>query len=108
MRKFNKTGYTDLDSVIFAGMVQSQEKVAYRIAELVNVSENQVIASSAIDVSSSSYTLIPSGNIIDKLPAREVTLGVRIRTDKGMEYVSGSQFYLYLYRKAVTPISQSK
>ncbi len=108
LRRFNKTSYTDLDSVVFAGMVQSQEKVAYRIAELVNVDENQVVASSTIDLLSSSYTFTQSGNIMNQLPAREVTLGVRIRTDKGIEYISGSQIYLYLYRKGVTPVSLSK
>lgn len=108
LRKFNKTNYTDLDSIVLAGTVQSQENVTYRIAELVNVSDNEVLASFAIDVSSPSYTLIQSGNIMNELPAREVTLGVRIQTDKGIEDSSGSQFYLYLYRKAAAPVNISK
>ena len=104
LRKFNKTSYSDLDSVVFTGIVRSDEEAAYRIVELVNVSENQVVASVAADASGSTHTLTQPGNILDELPAREVTLGVRIRTAKGIEYHSGSHFYLYLYRKGVTPV----
>jgi hypothetical protein len=96
--KFNKTLYSNLDSIVFAGQVKVQDKGEYQVAELVNVTDNQVIANAAIDVSGLSYTLIQAGNIMDQLPAREVTLGVRIRTSTGYAYWPGSQLYLYLHR----------
>jgi hypothetical protein len=45
---------------------------------------------------------------MSELHAEEVTLGVRIRTDKGIEYVSGSQFYLDPHQKGVTSVSINK
>ncbi len=106
--KFNRTLYSNLDSIVFAGQVKVQGKAEYQVAELVNVTDNTVIANAAIDVSSLSYTLVQSGNIMNELPAREVTLGVRIKTSLGYEYWAGSQFYLYLYRNGGATTSLAK
>lgn len=106
--KFNKALYSNLDSVVFAGQVKVQGEGEYQVAELVNVTDNQVIASAALDVSGLSYTLIQSGNIMNQLPAREVTLGVRIRTSLGYAYWPGSQFYLYLHRNGTATTALAK
>lgn len=106
--KFNKTLYPTIDSLVFAGQVKAQAKGEHQVAELVNITDNQVIANAVIDATDLSYTLVRSANFIGALPAREITVGVRIRTSQGYEYWPNSQFYLYLYRSETPTLTLAK
>ncbi len=94
LSKFNKTLYPSIDSIVFSGQVHVRTAAAYGVAELVNVWENQILATVPFDASRTGYISIEPVEVTDRLPARQITLAVRIRTDQGYVYLAGSQFYL--------------
>jgi hypothetical protein len=97
--KFNKDFYDNIESIVLAGQIRSSDPSANCIVELVNVTDNIIYSSSQIKGNSTSFSLATSGNFISDLPGKEITLSVRIRTDKEGIVVEANQINLFLYRK---------
>lgn len=97
--KFNKAYYPNVDSVIFVGLIRTTDTSASCIAEIFNVTDTVAIANSAIQSDSTTLVSVESKNCFANLPAKEVTLAVRIRSAVQGTSVSVARAELYLYRK---------
>ncbi|ALI98347.1 DUF7151 family protein [Rufibacter tibetensis] len=97
--KFNKANFSNVDSITFTSNLRSNDGSTNCFVELLNLTDNTVISSSALKSNSPIYNLVESKNIFKELPNKEITLGVRMRSEQDGIYVQGHIFHLFLYRK---------
>lgn len=101
--RFNKSNYVGLDSIIFSANMSSQSPTSTCIVELYNVTDSVFISGGSLSTNAAGpvehWPWIYSGNVMNAIPNKEITLGFRVRpTQQGMAgAVATAQ--LLLYRK---------
>ncbi len=98
--KFNKTDYSNLDSIIFYSSIATESLDNTAELELFNVTDNVSIGNTTIQASTDflKYTLIKSGNIKNELPNKEIDIAIRLKSKNG-KYVYVRSSFLLLKRK---------
>lgn len=97
--KFNKAHYPLADSIIFIGLIRTNDTAAVCVAEVFNATDTVAIANSKIQTKSTTQVSVESKNFFANLPNKEITLGVRLSSTRQGVSVGISQTGLYLYRK---------
>jgi len=98
--KFNKQYYVGVDSIVFTCSLKNDDPTNKVYAELFNLTDSLSISNSQIEANKVNYDYIDSKNIYNSLPNKEITLAIRIRTEKNGVWVStGKTSFLFLYRK---------
>ena len=103
LTRFNKTAYTNVDSIIFVVPMTSDwgndvtTDTSY--VAFYDVTNSTPIVGSQLNTVSGLYQLLETENIYNNLPSSEITLSIRIRRSdsSGICYVRTPQ--LILYRK---------
>jgi hypothetical protein len=104
--KFNKLNYTNVASIVFmpslyAGrdpMIPSETTAC--VAQLYNLTDNVPIAGTELMSDVNAVVFKESGNIYDALPAKEITLAIRIRsTNNKLSVQTGMSSYLFINKK---------
>lgn len=103
--KFNKLNYANVDSITFvpsmsagAGPMSPGETNVCHV-ELFNVTDNVSINNSHLQWPSSEYAFRESRNIYDDLPAREITLGIRVKSENiNFFATTGIRSYIFIYK----------
>jgi|WetSurMetagenome_2_1015567.scaffolds.fasta_scaffold103772_2 hypothetical protein len=96
LTRFNKTSYTNVDSIIYSVLMNSEGDTAY--TELYDVTNSASVAGSQLSTVSFSYQLLETGNIYYTLPDTEITLAFRLRTSNSSNYCYIRALQLILYR----------
>jgi len=104
---FNKDYFTGVDSIIFVVNIGSTNLNTYCVADLFNVTDSLSVLGSMVmtnDTTRFKYSIISgkwcqSGNIIDNIPSKEISLAVRFRSDNYGTMVHLNKALLLLYRK---------
>jgi hypothetical protein len=97
---FNKSNYTDVDSIVFSASLESFDTTANCVAELFNITDNTSITNSLIKTNKLTTVWVRTKNIFAGLPDKNIDLSIRVSQDK--ETQSGGAIYdavLLLYRK---------
>lgn len=97
--KFNKSNYTDVDSITFAAVGRSDSSNVFCTLELFNVTDSLRIQGSSIQTNSKVFKLFESNNIVSILPNKEIALAISIRSSKQGTLVEVQQAHLFVYRK---------
>ncbi len=97
--KFNKQHYVGVDSIIFVATLSSSTSSSRAAADLYNHTDGMVVTRSEVQTASTSAVWVESGNIFGSLPDKEVTLGIRIRTETAGARALLETGYLVLYRR---------
>ncbi|HEY0741143.1 MAG TPA: hypothetical protein VGD40_06755 [Chryseosolibacter sp.] len=101
--KFNKLHYSNVESIIFTPSMYASKNSMFPsetttcVVELYNVTDGVSIANSQLSSDVDQWIFKESGNLYDALPAKEVTLGIRVRTTNPNLYAStGIRSYLFI------------
>lgn len=99
LRRFKKSNYPNVDSIVFETFAGSYADVVTCSVRLYNLTDGIPIASSTVSASGPGYAFVWTGNIINALPDKEITLGIQTKSDKAGKEVYSNRFTLYLFRK---------
>jgi len=97
--KFNINNYYyNIDSVVFKASLRSEQQNVRCFVELFNITEGVPIAGSTL-TSKIRYQLhsVRSENVKFNLPAKDMVLGVRVRSERNSNYIEARNFLLLLY-----------
>jgi hypothetical protein len=100
--KFNKHNYIydRVKSIIFAPSMHTSDKNVSCIIELYNVTDSVPIAGSQLVSNDVSWHFYESQDIKDALPDKEITLSIRIRSQKkGTSVSTGVRNLLFINRE---------
>ena len=96
--RFNIDYYPIVDSVIFSTLMSTEDSTNNCIVDLYNYTDGVEIANSEISTSSKKSIWVSSGNLLDKLPHKEITLLARVKSENGTSFVKQSLSYIFIYR----------
>lgn len=74
--RFDKRDYEGVTSISFLTLMATGHSENPAIAKLYNVTDGQVIEESRVTTASTELVWVESGNILDKLPDKPITLGI--------------------------------
>ncbi len=98
--KFDPNYFAGVDSVVFVSFLKTENSSADCILELYDATDNSVIAGSRISSNSVNGEWVESGNILNSLPKKEITLTAYIKSGQNNNVlVNAFPIYLFLYRK---------
>jgi hypothetical protein len=98
VQRFNKLDYPNVESIIFTARIFMDYGTAKGYAELYNLTDNVAIAGSIVETSALEPTYVFSADIKDNLPAKEIKLGIRIKTANSGDYVNINQAQIFIYK----------
>lgn len=86
---FDKSNWTKAHSITYNAYIYTEDYDNTCYVELYNITDNEVIQGTTLSTNATTYpgVLVSSGNIIDNLPDKEITLGLRVRTENEGTYV---------------------
>ena len=96
--KFNVYNYTDVDSVVLYGILESKNSNTDCIVDLYNLTDDVVIPGSEIRSNSTNRVWVYSSNLFNELPNKEISLALRIRSENEGILVTIYQGLLFLFR----------
>jgi len=104
---FNKDYYSGVDSIIFVIHMGSSNLNTNCVAELFNLTDTLAIQGSTVFTNDTTKypgfiiggTWVYSSNVFENLPSKEITLGVRFRSDRYGNRVNINEGMLLLYRE---------
>jgi hypothetical protein len=97
--KFNKLNYSNVDSITFVPSMYTPIASNKVYVQLYNWTDNVEIANSELTSNTTDYIFIESKNIFDQLPNKEITLGIRLKSESSNYYVStGIRSYIFVYK----------
>lgn len=96
--KFNKTNYIKVDSIVFVSRLRANIDQDTCYVDLYNATDKIVIASARLESDTTVFQLKQTKNIYNAIPAKEISLGVIIKSRNKTTLVEGGQSYLFLYR----------
>jgi hypothetical protein len=99
--RFNRDNYQGVDSIIFASKMWSRVANNKCYVELFNVTDNAPIAGTLLETSSTNDldNYLFSMDVKSNFPSKEITLGLRIRSEKEGDMVSVFRANLFIYKK---------
>jgi hypothetical protein len=98
--KFNKLNYYNVDSITFVPSMYTSDPTNTVTVELFNVSDNVPIANTQISSNVNDWIFKESQNIYQHLPEKEITLGIRLKSENSDYSVStGIRSYLFIYKR---------
>jgi hypothetical protein len=97
--KFNKLDFANVDSITFVPSLYTSDAANKVFVQLYNWTDNVVISDSEITSNTPDWIFKESGDLYDKLPNKEVILGIRIKSESSSYFVStGIVSYLFIYK----------
>lgn len=98
--KFNIDYYTRVDSVFLSVWAHVPKEGNKGTIELYNITDSVPIPGSLIEVTTNSAaTLYQSSDIKNNFPHKEITLGLRLKSEMNGEPVEFSRSTLFIYKK---------
>jgi len=100
--KFNKRNYNydRVKSIIFSPSMHTSDKNVSCIIELYNVTDSVPIAGSRVVSNDPSWHFYESPDIKDALPDKEITLSIRVKSQKQGTFVStGVRNWIFINRE---------
>lgn len=100
--KFDKRNYVGVWKIIYCPLVSASDSTQEGYVELYNVTDKQPIEKSQMNISGTMPMLLESENLIEFIPAKEITLAIRlvIKDQSTNRYIaSRGNAYLFLYRE---------
>ncbi|MDX5346004.1 MAG: hypothetical protein LPJ89_09505 [Hymenobacteraceae bacterium] len=98
--KFDKRNYPNISSIVFTGSLFTSNTKNKCMVELYNVTDSVAIANTTLESNANSYVFKETGNIYENLPDKEVTLAVRVKSERKDVFVStGAKHILFLNRE---------
>jgi hypothetical protein len=100
--KFNKLNYANVESIIFVPSMaawSAPDQPTTCFVQLFNLTDNVAINNSELQSSVRAFVFQESGNILNDLPSKEVTLAMRVRTTNPNQPVSVGKSYLFINKK---------
>lgn len=100
--KFNKHNYVydRVKSIIFSPSLHTSDSNVTCYIDLYNVTDNVPIANSMVSSNDTSWHYVPSQDIKDQLPDKEVTLSIRIRSQRyGTVVSTGVRNFIFINRE---------
>ena len=97
--KFNKLNYSNVDSITFVPSLYTSDITNKVYVELYNWTDNVEINNTHMSSNTKDWIFKESVNIYDQLPNKEITLGIRFKSENSSFYVStGIRSYLFIYK----------
>lgn len=97
--KFNKLNYAHVDSITFVPSLFTPSVENQVYVQLYNWTDHVEISNSEISSNVNEYIFKESRNLYDQLPNKEITLGIRVRSQSPDYYVTtGIRSYLFIYK----------
>ncbi len=97
--KFDRRDYVGVDSIVFMPSLSTEGASTNAFADVYNHTDMTVVAGSQVQTNSTSPVWLESRNLYAALPDRQVTLGIRLRTDSQGTRAGVGAAYLILYRR---------
>lgn len=97
---FNLNNYPEVDSIVFVATAHVRYSPAIGYIELYNHTDNNVIENSRIEYNNTTPELVSTKvNLIDFIPKKTITLGIRMKSSKSGSHVYYTNPFLILYRE---------
>ena len=96
--RFNKGYYLNVDSIILVSDMWSNVSNNKCYVELYNITDNVTVSGSLIETSSTLPTYISSNDFKNNLPTKEITLGLRIRSESEGKTVGVFKASIIIYK----------
>jgi hypothetical protein len=97
--KFNKLNYSNVDAITFVPSLFTSSASNKVYVELYNWTDQVPIINSQVISITPDYIFKESENIYDHLPAKEITLGIRLKSESSDFFVgTGIRSYLFIYK----------
>jgi hypothetical protein len=97
--RFNMYNYQNVDSAIFAAEINSSQSNNNCIVELYDVTDSTEIQGSQLHSSSTSFKYVFSNDIKDNFPTKEITLGLKLKSQNNGISVEIVRAHIFIYKK---------